>query len=152
MTSISFISITSLVRYRCLNLTHKARQCLTRSLPQLLWSDWLNDSCEAVQCCDELAFLLIFKSTLHMIKADLPSTMRHQSIGERLLHVVRWLVDLFCSLIGLYYPTKRNYLPPIDDSILTQPAIQLADQIRSGKVQLSHQFNSFTPQLILQCF
>ncbi len=46
--------------------------------------------------------------------------------------LIRFAIDIFVNIIGLIYPSEKNYLPPITDLLLI--AVNLVKQIKSGKV------------------
>jgi len=48
---------------------------------------------------------------------------------------IRICLDLFVNIIGLIYPSERNYLPPITDRLLLEPVHNLVDQIKKGHVR-----------------
>lgn len=58
------------------------------------------------------------------------------SISFKLQRFLRTLLDLLASFIGLLYPSKKRYLPPISNRLLLEPAIEISDKIKSGKVSV----------------
>ena len=62
--------------------------------------------------------------------------MAPKIVSYYLLRVIRICVDIFTDCIGLIYPSKKNYLPPLTDPLLLEPVITLAKRIKTGQVLL----------------
>ena len=58
------------------------------------------------------------------------------SLAYYLKRFVRFIFDLLAATIGLFYCSKKNYLPPTTDSLLLEPAISLSEKIKKGQVSL----------------
>ncbi|XP_054156891.1 fatty-acid amide hydrolase 2-A-like [Oppia nitens] len=48
---------------------------------------------------------------------------------------IRLVFDLMAKIIGLIYPSKQQYLPPITDRLLLEPVVNLTKQIKSGQLK-----------------
>lgn len=46
----------------------------------------------------------------------------------------RLTLDTIVKIIGLIYPSERNYLPAITDRLLLEPAVNLVKLIKTGQV------------------
>ena len=53
---------------------------------------------------------------------------------------IRVILDIFVRVIGLLYPSNQRYLPPITDRLLLEPAIDLVNRIKTGRVLHSFQY------------
>lgn len=56
-------------------------------------------------------------------------------IIDLLLRQLRYIVNIFAIIIGyIFYPSQQGFLPTIKNDLLLQPAIKLAQKIKSGQV------------------
>ncbi|XP_046914902.2 fatty-acid amide hydrolase 2-A-like [Dermatophagoides farinae] len=57
-------------------------------------------------------------------------------IIDLLLRQLRYIVNIFAIIIGyIFYPSQQGFLPPIKNDLLLQPAIKLAQKIKSGQLK-----------------
>lgn len=58
-------------------------------------------------------------------------------IGENIQRFFRILLDSLAALYAwLVHPDQKRKIPPIINPILLKPAVELADNIRNGKVNI----------------
>jgi hypothetical protein len=62
--------------------------------------------------------------------------MIRETLKYYINRLIRFAIDIFVIIIGLIYPSHKNYLPPITERLLLEPAVNLVKQIKSGKVNI----------------
>ena len=60
--------------------------------------------------------------------------MALKSLTHYLFRVIRIFADLLTDFIGIIYFSNKDYLPELTDRLLLEPAINLAQRIRTGQV------------------
>lgn len=63
-------------------------------------------------------------------------------LSDPVKRVLRVVLDLWVWLIGLRFVERKNFLPPVRDPLLLLSAVELADQIRTGKVSLDQRLKN----------